>query len=69
MNPYVKLDIAEEILNAMIGHYSSIGYDTNNKALMQLMEDKKQLSQNDPATIEKLFNVYAPMVRTGNYTL
>lgn len=69
MNPYVKLDIAEEILNAMIGHYGSIGYDTNNKALMQLMEDKKQLSQNNPATIKKLFNVYAPMVRTGNYTL
>lgn len=69
MNQYAKLDIANEVLSAMIGHYGKNGYDTNNKALMQLLADEKLFFQNDPATIEKILNIYAPMVRTNNYTL
>lgn len=63
MDDYVKLDIARDILNFMIAHYSKDGYTPENKFLQQLLSDEKLFRKNDPATIEKIFNIYGPMVR------
>ena len=63
MNDFVKLDIARDILNCMIAHYSKDGYAPENKVLKQLLEDEKLFKRNDSTTIEKIFNVYGPMVR------
>ena len=67
MNDFVKLDIARETLNVMIAHYSKKGFTPDNKVLKQLLEDEKLFRKNDPATIDKILSVYAPMVRENKF--
>ncbi len=63
MNDFVKIELAREIMNFMIGRHGQKGYDKSNKMLMQLLEDEKAMKKNDMAAVEKIINVYGPMVR------
>ena len=38
MNDFVKIEVAREIMNFMIGRHGQKGYDKSNKMLMQLLE-------------------------------
>jgi hypothetical protein len=67
MNDYVKLEIAREILNLMIGANGKTGYDKNNKPLMQLLADKDALTKND--IVDKIINVYGPLVKENKFVL
>lgn len=65
MNDFVKIELAREIMNFMIGRHGQKGYDKANKMLMQLLEDEKAMKKNDMAAVEKIIKVYGPMVREG----
>lgn len=69
MNDYVKLEIAREILNLMIGSNGKTGYDKNNKPLMQLLADKDALTKNDMKIVDKIINVYGPLVKENKFVL
>ena len=69
MNDYVKLEIAREILNLMIGANGKTGYDKNNKPLMQLLADKDALTKNDMKIVDKIINVYGPLVKENKFVL
>ncbi|MCQ2381880.1 MAG: hypothetical protein MJ054_01100 [Clostridia bacterium] len=62
MNQNTKIEVAREIMNFMIGQYGRDGYDRNNEMLMQVLADEKALKQNDFEVIDKILNVYGPMV-------
>ncbi len=47
MNDFVKIELAREIMNFMIGRHGQKGYDKSNKMLMQLLEDEKAMKKND----------------------
>ena len=49
MNDFVKIELAREIMNFMIGRHGQKGYDKSNKMLMQLLEDEKAMKKNDMA--------------------
>jgi len=68
-NDNVKIEVAREIMNAMIGHYGQKGYDINNKALMQLFVDEQSMIKFDFKVIDKIINEYGPMIQNNNYTL
>lgn len=69
MNDYVKLEIAREILNLMIDANGKTGYDKNNKPLMQLLADKDALTKNDMKIVDKIINVYGPLVKENKFVL
>ena len=62
MSQNTKIEVAREIMNFMIGRYGQNGYDRNNKELMQVLADEKAMKHNDMAVIDKILNVYGPMV-------
>lgn len=68
-NDNVRIEVAREIMNAMIGHYGQNGYDINNKALMQLFIDEQLMIKFDFKVIDKIINEYGPMIKYDNYTL
>ncbi len=68
MNDFVKIELAREIMNFMIGRHGQKGYDKSNKMLMQLLEDEKAMKKNDMAAVEKIIRVYGPVVREESET-
>ena len=49
-------------MNAMIGKYGRNGYDQSNTMLMTLLKDEEEMNKFNFAVIDKILNVYAPMV-------
>ena len=69
MNEFVTIAIARDILNVMIGANGQRGFDRNNKTLMQLLEDEIAFKKGDKEVVDKIINVYGPMVRETKYIL
>lgn len=63
MNDNTKIEVAREVMNAMIARYGKNGYDKNNKILMTLLEDEKAMNNFDFAVIDKIIHVYGPMIK------
>lgn len=53
----------------MIGANGKTGYDKNNKPLMQLLADKDALTKNDMKIVDKIINVYGPLVKENKFVL
>ena len=66
---YVKVEVAREILNAMIGYHGRKGYDTNNKDLIQVLADEKTLATLDMKEIDKIIKKYGPILKDSKYEL
>ena len=66
---YVKLEVAREILNIMIGYHGRKGYDTNNKDLIQVLADEKTLATLDMKEIDKIIKKYGPILKDSKYEL
>ena len=62
MNDNTKIEVAREVMNAMIGKYGRNGYDQSNTMLMTLLKDEEEMNKFNFAVIDKILNVYAPMV-------
>ena len=69
MTKFVKIEIARDILNFLIGINGHNGYDKNNKFLMQVLADEKAFKNGDKEVVDKIINVYGPMVRSQKYIL
>ncbi|MBQ7973845.1 MAG: hypothetical protein IJ295_02725 [Clostridia bacterium] len=62
MNDNTKVEVAREVMNAMIGKYGQNGYDQNNQMLMTLLHDEAEMNKFNFDVIDKIINVYGPMV-------
>ena len=62
MNDNTKIEVAREVMNAMIGKYGRNGYDQSNTMLMTLLKDEEEMNKFNFAVIDKILNDYAPMV-------
>lgn len=63
MNELVKIEIARNILNVIIGANGQRGFDRNNKTLMQLLEDEIAFKKGDKEVVDKIINVYAIKIK------
>lgn len=66
MNDNTKIEVAREVMNAMIGKYGKNGYDKSNQMLMTLLDDEKEMIKFNFEVIDKIINVYGPMVKGDN---
>lgn len=62
MNDNTKVEVAREVMNAMIGKYGCNGYDKSNQMLMTLLQDEAEMNKFNFDVIDKIINVYGPMV-------
>ena len=46
MNDNTKIEVAREVMNAMLGRYGQGGYDKSNETLMILLDDEKEMNKN-----------------------
>lgn len=65
MNDNTKIEVAREIMNAMIAKHCKNGYSTENKALMKLLDDEKEMNKFNFKVIDKIIDVYGPMLKRG----
>ncbi len=66
MNDNTKIEVAREVMNAMIGRYGQNGYDKNNEMLMTLLHDEAEMNNFNWEVIDKIIHVYGPMVNGEN---
>lgn len=66
MNDNTKIEVAEEIINAMIGRYLKKGCDDSNEMLMTLLREKIEMSKFNWEVINKVIDVYGPMLKGEN---
>lgn len=65
MNENTKIEVASEIMNAMIARQCKNGYNKNNNALQTLLKEEQEMSKFNYKVINKIIDVYGPMVRGG----
>jgi len=62
MNDNTKIEVAREVMNAMIAKYGKNGYDQTNEMLMTLLHDEEEMNKFNFDVIDKIINVYGPMI-------
>lgn len=65
MDDNTKIELSREIMNAMIGRVCRDGYDKNNKIINTLLEEEKEMKKFNFAVIDKIIEVYGPMIKEG----
>lgn len=65
MDNNLKLELAKEILARMIALESLNGFDTNNRTLMRLLEEEKEMNKFNLTVINKIINTYGPKIKLG----
>lgn len=63
MNENTKLEVAREIMNTMIAKHAKNGYDSNNKNLITLFNDEKEMNKFNFKVIDKILNFYGDIVK------
>lgn len=58
MNDNTKIEVAREIMNAMLGRYGQGGYDKSNTNLIKLLELEKAMSSMDMNLIDDVIKEY-----------
>ena len=66
INDNTKIEVAREVMNAMLGKYGRNGYDKSNEMLMTLLKDEEEMNKFNFEVIDKILRVYAPMVKGEN---
>lgn len=65
MNDNTKIEVAREIMNMMIAKHAKDGYNKENKTLMTLLKDESEMNKFNFKVIDKIINVYGPMIKRG----
>lgn len=65
MNDNTKIEVAREIMNAMIGRCANRTDNDDDPALLKLLEEEQAMINFDFNVIDKIINVYGPMIRGG----
>ena len=67
MNNNTKIELAREIMNAMLGEACKNGYDKNDLNTKILLEEEKEMNHFNFEVIDKIIKVYGPKVKGGNF--
>ena len=65
MNDNTKIELAREIMNAMIGTACRNGYNKDDKIIKTLLKEEKQMNSFNFDVIDRIIKVYGPMVKEG----
>jgi len=65
MNDNTKIELSREIMNAMIGTACKNGYNKNDPIIQTLLKEEKEMSKFNFDVIDKIIEVYGPMVKEG----
>ena len=65
MNDNTKIEVAREIMNAMIANEAKNGFDINNKKLITLLNEESEMNNFNFKVIDKIINQYSILVKKG----
>ena len=65
MNDNTKVEVAREVMNAMIARACKNGFDSKNKVITTLLKEEKEMNKFNFKVIDKILNVYAPIIKKG----
>ena len=63
---HVKFEVAKEILAKFIAMSCEDGFNPEDPATKQFLEDKQRLNEYDEEVIDKILNVYAGYLTQGD---
>lgn len=63
MNDNTKIEVAREIMNAMIANACINGFDKNNKEILLLLSEEQKMEAFDFNIIDKIINHYSLLVK------
>lgn len=65
MNQNTKIELANEIMIAMIGKVCRNNVDKNSKIYKNIMKERDEMRKFNFEVIDKIISVYGPMVKEG----
>ena len=65
MDDNTKIELAREVMNALIARSCKNGFNKNNKLIITLLNDEKEMDKFNFKVIDKIINIYAPIVKRG----
>lgn len=65
MNDNTKIEVAREVMNAMIANACKNGYNEKDKNLILLLKEEQEMNKFNFKVIDKILNVYAPKLKRG----
>jgi len=65
MNDNTKIELSREIMNAMIARSCINGFSKDNPATKKLLEEEREMNNFNFKVIDKIINVYGPMIKRG----
>lgn len=63
MNDNTKIEVAREIMNALIANEAKKGFDFNNKKLITLLNEENEMNKFNFKVIDKIINQYSILVK------
>ncbi|MBR4003820.1 MAG: hypothetical protein IKI95_07230 [Clostridia bacterium] len=63
MNDNTKIEVAREIMNALIANEAKKGFDFNNKKLITLLNEENEMNNFNFEVIDKIINQYSILVK------
>ena len=63
MNDNTKIEVAREIMNALIANEAKKGFDFNNKKLITLLNEENEMNNFNFEVIDKIINQYSIFVK------
>ena len=63
MNNNTKIEVAREVMNAMIANACINGFDKNNKEILLLLQEEQQMEKFNFNVIDKIINQYSLLVK------
>ena len=63
MNDNTKIEVAREIMNAMIANEAKKGFDIKNKKLITLLNEENEMNNFNFKVIDKIINEYSTLVK------
>lgn len=63
MNDNTKMELSREIMNAMIARACINGFDPNDPVIMTLLHDEEEMNNFNFEVIDKIINVYGPLLK------
>ena len=65
MNDNTKIEVAREVMNAMLARACRNGFDKKNKLITTLLKEEKEMNNFNFKVIDKIINKYAPIIKKG----
>jgi len=65
MNDNTKIELSREIMNAMIARSCKDGFNKDNVIIQKLLKEEKEMNSFNFEVIDKIINVYGPMIKRG----